>query len=72
MEYLLVFRKNNFVGLYNMTNKVQLFNTTVDLLQDSLLREFGGDIPTNVTIVMDEQGKANPLKLPSLQEYIGY
>jgi len=70
MEYILVFRKNKFVGLYNMTKKRQVFNTTMDLLQDSLYREFGSDNMTNVKIIFENEERINPLSLPTLEEYL--
>lgn len=70
MDYLLVFRKNNFIGLYNMTTKVQLFNTTQDLLQASLARELGTGKTAAIQVVIEGEESINPLGLPSLQAYL--
>ena len=70
MSHMLVFRKNGYIGLYDMDNKSQRFNTTPDLLPNSLKLEFGeGEHIINVAI--EGNKSVNPLGLPSLEEYLG-
>jgi hypothetical protein len=68
-EYTLVFRKNKFVGLYNMTERNQEFNTTIDLLP-LCLKEKLGEGQHNINIIIEGNERVNPLNLPTLEEYL--
>lgn len=65
LTYALVLRKNNFIGLYNMKTKQQLFNTTSSLLANDLKRELG-EGEHHISIIVEGDETVNLLGLPIL------
>lgn len=70
MRYNLVFRKNGFVGLYDLLEKIQIFNVPEEMIAKRLKLEFkNGEFNDIKIIIENENENINVLKLPTIKEY---
>ena len=70
MRYNLVFRKNGFVGLYDLLEKNQIFNVPEEMIAKRLKLEFkNGEFNDIKIIIENENENINVLKLPTIKEY---
>ena len=70
MRYNLVFRKNGFVGLYDLLEKTQIFNVPEEMIAKRFKLEFGNGEFDNIKIIIENENEnISVLNLPTIKEY---